>query len=78
MFSCPTNLIRAMIKEVPLANDQRMVKDVNNDKLNKVLNEGNKNIKPEQGSNYFKFYVGQGNSHPTIRQIIKRRSWWHR
>ena len=46
--------------------------------MNKVLNEGNRNIKPEQGSNYFKFYVGVGNNHPTIRQIIKRRSWWHR
>lgn len=47
-------------------------------KLNRVLNESNKNVKPEQGSNYFKFYVGTGNNHPTIRQIIKRRSWWHR
>lgn len=35
-------------------------------------------MKPEQGSTYFKFYVGTGNNHPTIRQIIKRRSWWHR
>ena len=47
-------------------------------KLNKVLNEGNKNVKPEQGSNYFKFYVGWGNNHTIIRQVIKRRSWWHR
>lgn len=36
-------------------------------KLNKVLNESNRNIKPETGSNYFKFYVGVGNNHPTIR-----------
>ena len=47
-------------------------------KMHKVLNDGNKGVKPELGSNYFKFYVGQGNNHSTIRQIIKRRSWWHR
>jgi len=27
-------------------------------KMHKVLNDGNKGVKPEQGSNYFKFYVG--------------------
>ena len=47
-------------------------------KLNKTLNFENKNAKPEHGSNYFKFYVGTGNNYPTVRQIIKRRSWWHR
>jgi hypothetical protein len=36
-------------------------------KLNRVLNESNKNIKPEQGSNYFKFYVGGGNNHPSVK-----------
>jgi len=36
-------------------------------KLNRVLNEGNRNIKPEQGSNYFRFYVGTGNNHPSVR-----------
>ena len=47
-------------------------------KLNRVINESNQNCKPEQGSTYFKFFVGLGNNHPTIRQIIKRRPWWHR
>jgi hypothetical protein len=43
-------------------------------KLNRVLNTENKNVKPEIGSSYFKFYVGTGNNYPTVRQIIKRRS----
>ncbi len=47
-------------------------------KLNKVVNFENNQVKPEQGSNYFKFYVGTGNNHPSVRQIISRRSWWHR
>ena len=47
-------------------------------KLNKVVNQENNNAQPETGSNYFKFYVGLGNNYPTVRQILKRRSWWHR
>lgn len=47
-------------------------------KLNRAINSENKNNKPELGSNYFKFYVGTGNNYQTVRQIIKRRCWWHR
>lgn len=47
-------------------------------KVNKVLNQENRNVKPEQGSNYYRFFVGNGNNHQCVRQIIKRRSWWHR
>ena len=47
-------------------------------KINKVLNTENKGIRPETGCNYYRFYVGKGNNHTTVRQIIKRRSWWHR
>lgn len=36
-------------------------------KLYKVLNQENGQAKPEQGSNYFKFYVGPGNNHTTVR-----------
>jgi hypothetical protein len=42
------------------------------------MNMENGNVLPEQGSNYFKFYVGTGNNYPCVRQIIKRRSWWHK
>jgi hypothetical protein len=47
-------------------------------KLFKTLNYENRQMKPEQGSQYYRFYVGVGNNHPSVRQIIKRRSWWHR
>ena len=42
------------------------------------MNQENRQMKPEQGSQYYRFYVGVGNNHPSVRQIIKRRSWWHR
>ena len=32
-------------------------------KLFKVLNQENKNVKPEQGSSFYRFYVGGGNNH---------------
>ena len=47
-------------------------------KLFKVLNQENKAVKPESGCLYYRFYVGGGNNPSSIRQIIKRRSWWHR
>ena len=47
-------------------------------KLNRVINQENKNAKPEAGSSFFRFYVGLGNNHPSVQQIIKRRSWWHK
>lgn len=47
-------------------------------KLNRVLNQANADVKPEQGSSYFKFFVGTGNNYPTVRQIVKRRCQWHR
>jgi hypothetical protein len=47
-------------------------------KLYKNLNSENDGAKPEVGSNYFKFFVGAGNNYSGVRQIIKRRSWWHR
>ena len=47
-------------------------------KLNRNLNESNRQAKPEQGSSFFRFFVGGGNNHPAVRQIIKRRSWWCR
>lgn len=47
-------------------------------KLYKCLNQENGNAQPEQGSNYFKFFIGTGNNYSCVRQIIKRRSWWHR
>lgn len=47
-------------------------------KLYKTINSENEGVRPEVGSNYFKFCVGYGNNYAGIRQIIKRRSWWHR
>lgn len=47
-------------------------------KLFKVLNQENKGAKPETGSSFYRFYVGTGNNHNSVRQIVKRRSWWHR
>lgn len=47
-------------------------------KLNKFLNESNRQVRPELGSAFFRFFVGCGNNHPVVRQIIKRRSWWCR
>lgn len=36
-------------------------------KLNRVLNDSNKQVKPELGTNYFTFYVGSGNNHPSVK-----------
>lgn len=47
-------------------------------KLFKVLNQENNQNKPESSTTFFKFYVGTGNNYPTVRQIIRRRNWWHR
>ena len=47
-------------------------------KLNRTINLENDGAKPENRSNYFKFYVGGGNNFHGVRQIIKRRSWWHK
>lgn len=47
-------------------------------KLYRVLNSENDGAKPDTTSNYFKFFVGHGNNYTGVRQIIKRRSWWHR
>ena len=47
-------------------------------KLYRTINQENEGAKPENGSNYFKFYVGGGNNYHGVRQIIKRRGWWHR
>lgn len=44
-------------------------------KLNKVLNQENKNVKPEL-TQQFKFYIGSGNNHHSVSNVIKRRSWW--
>jgi hypothetical protein len=46
-------------------------------KLNRTLNHENKSVKPDP-SNFFRFFVGKSNNHQCVRQIIKRRSWWHR
>ena len=47
-------------------------------KLYKVLNHENQNIKPENSTQIFRFYVGKGNNYPSVRQIISRRTWWNR
>ena len=47
-------------------------------KLYRVLNTENNGVEPEVGSNYFKFFVGAANNYSGVRQIGKRRSWWHR
>lgn len=47
-------------------------------KLYRVLNSENDGAKPDTTSNYFRFFVGSGNNYTGVRQIIKRRSWWHR
>lgn len=47
-------------------------------KLFKILNQENGNSQPDQSSTFFKFCVGFGNNSSGIRQIIKRRSWWHK
>ena len=36
-------------------------------KLFKVMNNENKNVKPELGSNYYRFYVGSGNNHSSVK-----------
>ena len=47
-------------------------------KLYKILNIENQNQQPEVNSSFFRFFVGMGNNHWSVRQIIKRRSWWHK
>ena len=47
-------------------------------RLYKVINSENNSMQPEANSNYFKFYIGFGNNYPSVRQIVKSRSWWHR
>jgi len=47
-------------------------------KLYRVLNQENDGARPDMTSNYCKFFVGHGNNYTGVRQIIKRRSWWHR
>jgi hypothetical protein len=47
-------------------------------KLNKTLNQENGGVKPELNTSFFKFFVGNGNNHPIVKQILKRRSWWHK
>lgn len=46
-------------------------------KLNKVLNQENRNVKPEANSQ-FKYFIGSGNNHPSVRAVIKRRNWWYK
>lgn len=36
-------------------------------KLFKTMNQENRQMKPEQGSQYYRFYVGVGNNHPSVR-----------
>ena len=47
-------------------------------KLYKVLNHENAEVKPEQSTQIFRFYVGKGNNYPSVRQIVSRRTWWNR
>ena len=47
-------------------------------KLYRVLNHENQDIKPENSTQIFRFYVGKGNNYPSVRQIISRRTWWNR
>lgn len=66
------------LAEVRKPDFQQMVNIKLMQRLYRVLNAENNYAKPETNSNYFKFFVGHGNNYPCVRQIIKRRSWWHR